>query len=104
MTDPVRSLTSGFTPLSITATVTPAPSVSSQADSTFIMSRTHCWLSLMVSAEAAGGAATDTAPPRAAQHSTAAAAFSRDAGRQGLSIRVIRGRAAGGGRGGGGCG
>ena len=52
MTDPFRSLTSGFTPLSITATVTPEPRVTDHAASTFSMPSTHCWLSLMPSAAA----------------------------------------------------
>src|SRR5260370_37374200 len=49
-TDLVRSLTYGFTPLSITATVTPPPSVSNHAACTSSRSRTHCSLSLMLSA------------------------------------------------------
>ena len=69
MTDPVRSLTCGFTPLSMTATVTPAPWVSCQAAGTSIRFRTHCWLSRMVSAAATvpGSTASDTAQPTAAR-------------------------------------
>ena len=68
-TDPARSLTSGFTPLSITATMTPAPWVSCQAAGTFIMSRTHCWLTRTLSADAAvaGSTASAAAQPSAAR-------------------------------------
>src|SRR5271169_100320 len=69
MTAPARSLTSGFTPLSITATVTPPPRVSCQAAGTFIMFRTHCWSPRMVSAAAAvpGSTASDAAQPSTAR-------------------------------------
>ena len=53
ITEPVRSLTSGFTPLSMTATVTPSPEAFIHAAGTSSMLSTHCWLSLTWSAGAA---------------------------------------------------
>ena len=52
-TEPARSGTSGSTPLSITATVTPAPWLTGHAAATLIASRTHCCLSRTMSARAA---------------------------------------------------
>src|SRR5690348_13397609 len=42
VTEPVRSDTEGSTPLSITATVTPLPCVTCQADETSSADSTHC--------------------------------------------------------------
>src|ERR1700678_706998 len=61
MTAPSRSLTSGLTPLSMTATVTLAPSVTDQADGTSSMLSTHCCWSLT---ESAGVAAAGIDVPR----------------------------------------
>ena len=73
MTEPVRSLTAGLTPLSMTATVTPAPRVTDQAAPTF--EHAHYPLLLVLDAIGDGragrcpGAATisDTRPADAGQ-------------------------------------
>ena len=75
LTAPSRSLTYGFTPLSMTATVTLAPSVSCQADCTSSMLSTHaCW-SLTESAGAARGGHSTSRPraPRPARRPRAQA-------------------------------
>src|SRR4029453_16168754 len=57
ITEPDRSLTCGFTPLSMTATVTPSPRVTDQASWALSMLSTHCSLAWMLSADAAAAAA-----------------------------------------------
>ena len=64
---------SGYTPLSMTATVTPAPSVTDHAGWTSSMSSTHVWLSLTASAGAAGAGGAATAGMAAAQGTIARA-------------------------------
>ena len=73
LTAPSRSLTSGFTPLSMTATVTLAPSVSCQADCTSSMLSTHaCWSLTELAGAAAAG--IDVATPSTAASATPASA------------------------------
>src|SRR5206468_4518977 len=76
ITEPDRSLTRGFTPLSMTATVTPAPRVTDQAAGALSMFSTHCSLAWMLSAGAAaadgaGAAASAARPARPAAASRA---------------------------------
>ena len=59
MTEPVRSDTSGSTPLSITATTTPRPSVTCQAVGALTASRTH--ICALRTSSALAGLATATA-------------------------------------------
>src|SRR5258708_40319889 len=84
VTDPARSDTSGFTPLSITATVTPCPWLTCHAAGALIASRTHIWASRtlsaragpasMVTARAAATAAASTPARRPARASRRGAA------------------------------
>src|ERR1039457_2010001 len=75
-TEPVRSETSGSTPLSITATTIPCPLVTCQAVGALIASRTHIW-ALRTSSALAGPAPVTAAPApiaSAAQHAAEARA------------------------------
>ena len=78
VTAPLRSLTSGFTPLSMTATVTLAPSLTDQADGTLSMLSTHCCWSLT---ESAGAAAAGSDVAAASSPASATPASARPAGR-----------------------
>src|ERR1700758_4895967 len=74
---PDRSDTPGYTPLSITATVTPLPSVTCHARSTFIMLKTHCCESCMASVGALAPAAAGSAGSKASPTATPALASIR---------------------------
>src|ERR1700744_1358809 len=71
---PDRSDTSGYTPLSITATVTPLPSVTCHAGSTSVMLKTHCCESRTASAGALTAAAAGSAGSRPSSTATPALA------------------------------
>src|SRR5713226_6555030 len=79
-TEPARSDTLGLTPLSITATVTPCPSVTDQAVGAPSSSRTHIW-ALRTSSAAAGPAVTAAKPDSTLVASTPAADRSSQRGR-----------------------
>src|SRR3984885_15988195 len=95
-TDPTRSGTSGLTPLSITATVTPWPWLLVHAACAWIASRTHCsWLRTL-------SARAGDVPPMTVRHASTAAVPPRAVARQAavrpapraVSIQVLRGRTA----------
>src|SRR4029077_18067666 len=78
VTELVRSLTFGFTPLSMTATVTPSPEAFIHAAGTSSMLSTHCWLSLIWSAGAADAAGAARNGSAAAAPATQEASASRE--------------------------
>src|SRR5215469_797877 len=88
-TEPARSLTDGFTPLSTTATVTPAPWLIPQAEGTSSMLSTHCWLLLTASDGAAEAGATDVTNSIPARAKPPASAMPR--GREAVRGGAIRG-------------
>src|SRR5215472_13551088 len=98
VTDPVRSDTPGFTPLSITATVTPRPLVACHAAGALIAFRTHVSALRTVSARAGGAPAVMIRAVTAASASRTAPRALRPAARglraRRLSIRALRGTGA----------
>ena len=98
MTEPDRSLTYGFTPLSMTATVTPAPRVTDQAASALSMLSTHCCLAWMLSAGAAAASRAGAAGSAASETRPAAASRAVPGRHPRVSIRASRGSGAGPGR------
>ena len=91
VTDPDRSETSGWTPLSMTATRTPLPWVTGQAVGASTASSTHCWALRTLSARA-GWPVARTGPAPAAV-STSRPPTARRAGLP-VSILVTLGSAA----------
>src|SRR5215469_18022257 len=96
MTEPARSDTDGLTPLSMTATVTPWPWVTDQADGAWIMSSTH--ISWSRTASALAGIAVTAHSPAAASATPTSLAATRalSAGRP--STLALPGRPAAAGR------